>query len=751
MKKVFSYITIFVLLLAIFSPFVVYGADSGGIFSFAWNNVLSAVIVPFAYLIFQMMSGLLWLAGYLLDKIIVITILTFSKNINDIEGIRTVWVVVRDVMNIGFIFLLIFEGMKKILGLGGDAKKLVIGIILTSLLLNFSLLVTKVIIDASNIVTIGFYNSIVSGSNKDLTTTIDGNINGSGQTLSQNKGGLSSVFMNVLNITSIMSKDSINNISKNESDGGRTTLIILLLFGSLIFLIVAIAFIAVSAMFLVRYVTLIVLMVLSPIAFMGYAFPAVRKSQSDWWTTLMGQCLFGPVYMFMTWLTLVLATGIIPRTNDVAGWSKLLTGEGENIVLVINLAVVIGLVIMSISMAKKYATQGTSMLGTATNWLTAAAGGVLMGGVAMAGRNTIGRVANNIASREGLKDAAEAGGVGGWAAKMAIKGSEKTAKSTFDARQTKIMGDATKRLGVDLGKADKKNNFRENLNAKIKAEEEFAKKLKPNDATLAEASEAKQREESLKNTKTARNTVLTSKEFQAEEKARKETYLKSEEYKNSDLYKNYLKEQDENEKIIKQRKEEEDKKSILAKEMQELENKQKNPLLPNKQENAAAILKKKQEIQESEAKIKNFKENKEAEKALKQQDDTYKSEQKIKIESEIAGIDENIKIEAEKQAQINGLYEKRATGYAENVRKGNMFWNIVGNGIGYNTKTDRAAMARKIRATSKEKTKKEKAAEANAEYAKEIAKQEEEEKKTSGETGKSDAEGDKTKTNTETT
>ncbi len=512
MKKVFSYITIFVLLLAIFSPFVVYGQTpatppsvaetvkdnllpgqsffkqyGGTLVGFAWDNILTGIILPFAYLILQLMSLLLWASGYLLDKVIEITVVTFSDNINKIEGIKTVWVVMRDLMNIGFIFLLIFEGMKKILGLGGDAKKLVIGIILTSLLLNFSLLVTKVIIDASNIVTIGFYKSIVSGTNADLTTTIDNkDSSGTGIALDKNTGGLSSAFMNTLDVTSFFRKDSINKVAGDLSDGGRTSRIILVLFGALIFLTVAIAFIAVSAMFLIRYITLIILMVLSPIAFMGYAFPSIKSSQSDWWKTLMGQCLFGPIYMFMTWVTLVLATGIIPRTNDISGWAGLVNGKGANIVLVINLAVVLGLVIMSISMAKKYATAGSSMLGTATNWLTAAAGGVLMGGVAGGVlRNTVGRGAGLIAENKKLQEAAATGsGFKGLGARALLKTAKKGNESTFDLRRSSVGEQIQKQTGVNLGKGIPFNEkFAEGGIAGIK-ERKLEKKKKEGDVVL---------------------------------------------------------------------------------------------------------------------------------------------------------------------------------------------------------------------------------------------------------------------------
>ena len=271
MKKFFLHIGILAILVAVFVPFRFAHAEEGwSLIGFAWNNVLSAVLAPFAYLIMTIMGWLLWLAGVLLDWVLKITILDFKENVAGITGINVVWVVVRDIMNLGFIFLLIWEGMKKILGIGGDAKKLVVGIVITSILLNFSLFFTKVIIDASNIATIGFYNSIIEG----------GKVSKTGET--DTAPSMSGAFMGALKVTSIWGKDSLNSVDANvDQTTGTSKRLIVNLFAALIFLIIAISFFAVSAMFIIRYITLIFLMVLSPIAFMQFAFPQLKGRSKE--------------------------------------------------------------------------------------------------------------------------------------------------------------------------------------------------------------------------------------------------------------------------------------------------------------------------------------------------------------------------------------------------------------------------------------------------------------------------------------
>ncbi|MCB6574800.1 hypothetical protein LI165_12305, partial [Phascolarctobacterium faecium] len=88
---------------------------------------------------FQFVSLILWIAGSLLNFVITETIVNMATNINKMEGINIAWKVIRDIMNIAFIFLLIYEGAKMIAGQSdtGKVKKFITGIVLASLLINF--------------------------------------------------------------------------------------------------------------------------------------------------------------------------------------------------------------------------------------------------------------------------------------------------------------------------------------------------------------------------------------------------------------------------------------------------------------------------------------------------------------------------------------------------------------------------------------------------------------------------------------
>lgn len=91
----------------------------------------------------------------------VLVALSLSSTIYSSSFIPEVWGIVRDLSNIFFILVLLYIGVKVILGLGGhDVKKMIVNVIIMALLINFSMFFTKVVVDASNILALIFYNKI---------------------------------------------------------------------------------------------------------------------------------------------------------------------------------------------------------------------------------------------------------------------------------------------------------------------------------------------------------------------------------------------------------------------------------------------------------------------------------------------------------------------------------------------------------------------------------------------------------------
>ena len=316
------------------------------------------------------MSYILWLAGSLLDFVINFTILQMSAKISNMTGINVAWRVIRDVLNMCFIFLLLYNAILVIVSKRniGEIKKVLTGIVITALLINFSMFFTEVIIDASNIATIGFYQSIQTVGQSSTVPN--------GQVI---QTGISGAFVNALHVTDYFNSDSLNNVGQpatpqplsNSNQGpvnpnasastastksqSNTQLFIVGIFGSVLFMILAFCFFAISMMLIIRFLVLIFLLMLSPVGFIGFGLPQLDGQQKEWWTTLIGQCIFAPLYMLLTWvvLTLMASPGFISMTNNASGqpahWSDIMVGgQGGSMGLMLNFVLVIGLVITTL-------------------------------------------------------------------------------------------------------------------------------------------------------------------------------------------------------------------------------------------------------------------------------------------------------------------------------------------------------------------------------------------------------------------
>ena len=430
------------------------------------KNIALNTLVYLGYLILTLVSVLLYLAGTILNYVINETILNMAARVSQMGGINIAWKVIRDVMNIAFIFLLVYESIKVIIGVSntGTVQKFIVNLVLAAVLVNFSLFFTKILIDASNVVTVGFYNSIIGSSNVQVL---------GGNSIS----GLSVPFMRSLGVSSFWSLDLITSVTRGGNQGG---LLIMAIGGSILFLVVSFVFFAIAIMFIIRYIALILLMMLSPIAYMGIALPAIKPYSKQWWDALQSQLLFAPLYMLMTWVIFTLMnSGFLPNATGLS-WSALLTGElgvangvkaspGTE-ALLFNFALVIGLAIASLVIAKQTAVKGSSLISAAMGKATAFAGGAVFGGVAAVSRGTVGRAGQAIAGNQWLRERAPDSRI----ARTLLKTGEKTGSASFDVRAGGI--GKTAFAGVDTGKAGGKGGYQVAREEKIKKRMDFAEK-----------------------------------------------------------------------------------------------------------------------------------------------------------------------------------------------------------------------------------------------------------------------------------
>jgi hypothetical protein len=250
-------------------------------------NIGTCLTMAVGWVIYMIVTMLYWLVefgGFLLNFAIKYSVIDLKTNLDGISSIGSLWVMARDVANLGFIFLLLYVAVATILDLGVNWKQTLRKIIIAAILINFSLFITKLILDLSNIVTLAFYNQIGA------------------------QTGISNVFMNMLGLSTLqeVSSETVNAWSQSWSTLAAYGL------GSIVILFtVAFSFITAAWLFILRYAIIILLLIASPLAFASQAFPNLNNQFKKWWTALMSQALFPVIYMVFLWITLRVGTELL--------------------------------------------------------------------------------------------------------------------------------------------------------------------------------------------------------------------------------------------------------------------------------------------------------------------------------------------------------------------------------------------------------------------------------------------------------
>ncbi len=441
-------------------------------------NASTFAAAAFEYYSIKLVEGVLKitslltaLGGILLNTIVYYTVVKVSEGYN-ISSIAGTWQVVRDLANMGFIFILLYAAIMTIVGQGQDNRKLIINIVVVAVLINFSLFFTKVVIDIANLIALTFYDSIAPGALSASANEI------------YKQAGLSNAFMQHLNVQSLYNSGS--NVVINAGN-----LLTIGIMGSILLLITAFVFFAVSLLFIIRYVVLIIVMVLSPIFFIVHILPKgteMDKYKNQWKNALIGQAFFAPIYFAITWVALNILAGMeqvfggaVSAQNGLGGAAlkaSTLEGGTQLVTLLLNFSMVIIMVVTALVVAKQYADKAGSGINGLTKWATGAA----MGAAGFVGRNSVGRASQRFGESEWLKNKAANGSfVGKFAAQQAIKGTKNIGGSSFDLRATKLGGT------LDGGKAGGKGGFADYRKKKAEAEAKFASSLAPSGENISRA------------------------------------------------------------------------------------------------------------------------------------------------------------------------------------------------------------------------------------------------------------------------
>lgn len=271
------------------------------------------------------------------------------------------WQFVRDVMNMVFILVLIIIAFGTMLRIESYSyRKLLVNLIIMALLVNFSLLIGRVIIEIADTAQFEFL-------------PITGQGSGSIQ--------MKSLYKHLTEININVMIEAINKTGQIPSQPMILTFD--MFFRFFVTLVTVLTFAVVAAFLMIRFIVLWILLILSPVAYALFALPPAAKYAKEWWDTFIKYALFAPIVAFFLRITLSFyenglrlvpntasfAPDAIDRAKSLPGFvTSFLGTSGEgNLKIALYLSViqiiVLGMLWASVLVSKKMSIAGAGIIG----------------------------------------------------------------------------------------------------------------------------------------------------------------------------------------------------------------------------------------------------------------------------------------------------------------------------------------------------------------------------------------------------
>jgi hypothetical protein len=363
------------------------------------------------------------------------------------------WKAIRDIGNTLFIFVLLYAAFNTVLG-RKDGLDLVPRIIIVALLVNFSYLFSTSVIDVSNELAAKVYGQIGQGA---------GSAGFSGQLA---KLGGYEKLMTSFSLDSIGStiSNAISNASGAVSAAQQSTSV-LAGFGSFVKSVFSAAFIfilggfmlAISLTLVARFVTLVVLVVVSSLAFLAYLLPRFEGQSREWWASLIGQSFYAPAIFLM----LLVTTGIAEKFQQSIGATqavadgKLASLFSFGLSQFFTFCILIGMLYASMSLAKKLSEQGSKAAISIGQRAQKYAASAAFGGAGWLGRGTLGRAGGRLADSDSVKNWSVQSGIKGYVGRKLMGVGGRMNESSFDFRQSGAATALQAATGAEYGNAGK--------------------------------------------------------------------------------------------------------------------------------------------------------------------------------------------------------------------------------------------------------------------------------------------------------
>lgn len=345
--------------------------------SFSITVCIKEGILSLIYLLVYIMTQVLYLVSQVFNWIIDLTINQF-REYAFAKGVRDAWTIMRDMANICFIFILLYIAVNTTLNRGGW-EKMIANVIIIALLVNFSAVIPRTIIDVSNMFALQFYNNMVTQKDDNDHPDIG--------------GAMISTARRLMGYRDIPSNtESIETTSKNVNSFIIQGLGVLAIYLTLVFVLVT-----GSVMLLYRTIALLIIIITAPLAVLAWSLPKYSGKANEWLNKLISESFYAPLFLLFLYIALTVFTKseFNPESNLAS----------QVIMFILFNAMLMFAIIAAKSMGASGATQAEKWGNRAKGLITGAAAG--LGGAAggAAGVYALGRTAQKLTEKDWYKNA----------------------------------------------------------------------------------------------------------------------------------------------------------------------------------------------------------------------------------------------------------------------------------------------------------------------------------------------------------
>lgn len=319
------------------------------------------IIAPIIYLVFYIFFYIAYVVAWIGASVINMTlnpaIINSVLNIDPKMPLYQSWAIFRDIANLFFILILLFIAIGTIVrSQSYNLKNLLPKLIIAVFLINFSNVITSVIIDFGNIFMYGVLKWMCPPA-ASATCFQD--------FYAQLMGVIDALFW----------KYPITAISFDFKDAASIGIAAIYTF------IYGLVLIALGIFLVIRIAVLALLIILSPLAFVGEVFPGLKEISSEWWDKLIKYAMFGPIFALLLYVSGLMAQNTIAVDPAVFESNPNLSWMAQNITLILTNIIPLIFLLAIIPVTQKLGIAGANAVFSSVGGLAKSVGASAFGHV----------------------------------------------------------------------------------------------------------------------------------------------------------------------------------------------------------------------------------------------------------------------------------------------------------------------------------------------------------------------------------